>query len=317
MTVLVPTELTRDQALELLSQDEPHTLTLLAAARELRELHWGKRVTLHVLSNAKSGKCPEDCGFCSQSARFETGITEYPVISGDELFAQAKRADEAGAEKFCIVTATRGPQKALLDALCPAVTRIKSAFPRLQICCSLGLLTPETAERLRESGVDRYNHNLETSERFFPQVVSTHKWQDRVETMKLAKNLGMEACCGGIVGLGETDADVIDMLWTLKELEVDSIPINLFNPRPGTPFGHVTQLSPMKALRILAVARLLHPTRDLRAAGGREAVLGPLQPLALFACNSIFAEGYLTTPGQGLSADETMIAALGYEVHRE
>lgn len=303
--------------MELLSGDDPHTLTLLAAARELRELHWGKRVTLHVLSNAKSGRCPEDCGFCSQSARFETGIPEYPLLSEEELFAQASRANEAKAEKFCIVTATRGPQKALLDRLCPTVSRIKTAFPHLKICCSLGLLTPETAQRLRDAGVDRYNHNLETSERFFPEIVSTHAWQDRVETTRLAKSLGMEACCGGIVGMGETDADVVDMLWTLKELDVDSIPINLFNPRPGTPFGHVPQLSPMKALRILAVARLLHPAKDVRAAGGREVVLGPLQPLALFAANSIFANGYLTTGGQGLSADEEMIAAVGYEVHRE
>lgn len=310
-------ECTRDQALELLTGDEPHTLTLLARARELRERAWGRRVTLHILSNAKSGRCPEDCGFCSQSARFETGIAEYPLLSADELFEQAQRADAVGAAKFCIVTATRGPNAHVLDQLCPSVERIKTAFPHLKICCSLGLLTPESASRLKASGVDRYNHNLETSERYFPEVVATHGWRDRVETTRLAKQMGMEACCGGIVGIGETDADIIDMLWTLKELDVDSIPINLFNPRPGTPFAHVTPLTAMKALRVLAVARLIHPDRDIRAAGGREIVLGSLQPLALFAVNSIFSDGYLTTPGQGLSADEKMIRELGYEIFRE
>jgi biotin synthase len=270
-----------------------------------------------VLSNAKSGRCSEDCGFCSQSARFETGVAEYPLLSDDDLFDQARRANDAKAEKFCIVTATRGPNDRLLDSLCPSVTRIKDAFPHLKICTSLGLLTRGAAERLRTAGVDRYNHNLETSRGFFPNVVSTHSWDDRVDTVRIAKEHGMEACCGGIVGMGESDGDIVDLLFSLRELEVDSIPLNLFNPRPGTPFGEAAPLSAMKALRVLAIARLVNPSRDIRCAGGREAVLGPLQPLALFAVNSIFANGYLTTTGQGLEADERMIRELGYEVFRE
>ena len=309
--------ISREEAVRLLSSDAPHTLALLEQARVLREKHFGQTVVLHVLSNAKSGRCSEDCGFCSQSARFETGIAEYPLLSDDELYEQARIANEARAEKFCIVTATRGPTGALLDRLCPSVTRIKDAFPRLKICTSLGLLNQESASRLRDSGVDRYNHNLESSRAFFPNIVSTHRWEERVETVQLAKDHGMEACCGGIVGLGESDADIIDLFFSLRDLDVDSIPVNLFNPRPGTPFGNVAPLSPMKGLRVLALARLINPAKDIRAAGGREAVLGHLQSLALFAVNSLFTNGYLTTTGQSFSQDEEMIREVGYEIVRE
>lgn len=308
---------TRNEALDLLRNDTCHTLALLEKARIVREQYFGRAVVLHILSNAKSGRCSEDCGFCSQSARFDTGIETYPLISSDDLFEQARLANEARAEKFCIVTATRGPTSALCDDLCPSITRIKEAFPLLKICASVGLLTEMTAARLRGAGVDRYNHNLESSRDFFPQIVSTHSWEDRQDTVRIAKSHGMEACCGGIVGLGETQEDIIDLLFSLRELDVDSIPINLFNPRPGTPFGDVKPLEPMAALRILAIARLINPSKDLRAAGGREAILGALAPLSLFAASSIFTNGYLTTPGQGLTDDEKMIADMGYEIVRE
>lgn len=309
--------ISRDEAVGILHGERPHTLELLEQARRLREKHFGRTVVLHILSNAKSGRCSEDCGFCSQSARFETGIAEYPLLSADALFEQARRADKARAEKFCIVTATRGPNGTLLDLLCPAVTRIKEAFPHLKICTSLGILNDATADRLAAAGVDRYNHNLESSRAFFPRIVSTHRWEDRVETVQLAKSRGMEACCGGIVGMGERDEDIVDLFFALQGLDVDSIPVNLFNPRPGTPFGDVAPLDPLKALRILALARLINPTKDIRAAGGREAVLGSLQPLALFAVNSIFTNGYLTTSGQNASQDEAMIRQVGYEIMRE
>lgn len=306
----------RNEALEILAGGNPHTLTLLDCARVLRERHFGKTVVLHVLANAKSGLCSEDCAFCSQSARFETGIEEYPLLSDDELYERARRADDANAEKFCIVTATRGPTKPLLDKLCPTITRIKSDFPRLRICTSLGLLTADTATRLREAGVDRYNHNLESSERFFPNIVSTHSWSDRATTVNHAKRAGMEACCGGIVGMGESDEDIVDLLISLKDLDVDSIPINLFNARPGTPFADAPALTAMKALRVLALARLMLPEKDIRCAGGREAILKDLQPMCLFAVNSIFTNGYLTTPGQDEDADARMIEMMGYEVVR-
>lgn len=309
--------ISRDEARTLLTSGSPHTLELLERARRIREEHFGRTVVLHILSNAKSGRCSEDCGFCSQSARFNTGIPTWPLLSGDDLFEQARAANGARAEKFCIVTATRGPTSRLCDDLCPSISRIKEAFPRLKICTSLGLLSDPIAARLREAGVDRYNHNLETSERFFPRIVSTHSWRDRAETVRIAKAHDMEACCGGIVGLGEEDEDIIDLLFALRDLDVDSIPINLFNPREGTPFGETPKLDPMKALRILAVARLVNPEKDIRCAGGREAILGSLQPLALFAVNSIFTNGYLTTPGQSLTDDEKMIAEIGYEIVRE
>lgn len=310
-------EISRDDAVRALSGDEPHTLELLAQARILREEHWGRKVIVHVLANAKSGACSEDCAFCSQSARFETGVDEYPLLSGDELYRRAAAANAERAEKFCIVTATRGPTPGLLKNLCPSIERIKADFPSLKICTSLGLLNRENAETLKKAGVDRYNHNLESSERYFPNLVSTHSWRDRIETVSHAKKAGMEACCGGIVGMGENDEDVVDLLFALRDLDVDSVPINLFNPRPGTPFGDVPAMSPMKALRIYSLARMILPAKDIRAAGGREEVLRHLQPLALFAVNSIFSNGYLTTPGQGHNADEEMIRDIGYEVYRD
>ena len=307
----------KNHALTLLSQELPHTLGLLEEARKVREKHFGKKVLVHVLANAKSGQCSEDCGFCSQSVRFKTDIEEYPLIDSDDLYARAQKADEAGAEKFCIVTATRGPTTALLDQLCPSIERIKADFPDLKICTSLGLLEKDAAERLKSSGVTRYNHNLESSERHFPKLVTTHTYDDRISTVQTAKDAGLESCCGGIIGTGEDDEDIIDLFYKLKELDVESIPINFFNPRPGTPYGDLKPIEGMKALRILAIARLIHPDKDIRCAGGREVVLGTLQPFCLYAVNSIFTNGYLTTPGQGRSDDEKMISEIGYEICRE
>ncbi|RMH59066.1 MAG: biotin synthase BioB [Candidatus Hydrogenedentota bacterium] len=306
--------LSRDEIVDLLSADRPHFLELLEEARKMREKHYDRFVTIHILSNAKSGRCSEDCGFCSQSARYSTAIETYPLLKPETLLEQASNAAAAGAEKFCIVTATRAATRPLLDKLCPTISTIKKTFPHLKICTSLGLLTPEAAQRLKEAGADRYNHNLETSERFFPNLVTTHSWTDRVRSVEIAKTAGLETCCGGLVGIGETKEDIADWLLALHRLDVDSIPINLFDPRPGTPYASVRPLSATEALRILALARLVHPHRDIRCAGGREKILGPLQPLALFAVNSIFSNGYLTTPGQGLAADREMIRAVGYQI---
>lgn len=304
--------LSRDEALGVLQCPDEELLALLDAAFMVRRAHHGKKVYVHVLENAKSGSCPEDCSFCSQSSRYKTGVERYKTESADELVAAARKAYEAGASTYCMVTATRGPSKRDLDTICEAVKRIKAELP-ISICTSLGVIDGAGAERLVAAGVDRYNHNLETSERYYPELVSTHTWSDRHATLKTAKAAGMQACAGGIIGMGESLEDRVDLALALRDLEVESVPVNLLNPRPGTPLGDKEQIRPQDALKALAMFRLVHPDRDVRIAGGREVVLGSMQALALYAANSLFANGYLTTGGQGESADARMLSEAGFE----
>jgi biotin synthase len=216
-----------------------------------------------------------------------------------------------------MVTATRGPSAKDLDVICGAVARIKEELPGLSVCTSLGLLGPEEARRLAAAGVDRFNHNLETTRARFSTVCSTHTWEDRVATVREAKAAGMEACCGGILGMGETLEERVELAMELAALEVDSVPVNLLDARAGTPLEDRGAMNPQDALRGLAMFRFFHPKADLRVAGGREVVLGPMQALALYPANSLFVEGYLTTGGQGEDADRAMIEAAGFEVVAE
>jgi biotin synthase len=304
--------LTRDEARRVLGCPDDQLLALLDAAYRVRRTFHGNTVRIHVLQNAKSGACPEDCGFCSQSRHYQTPAAEYPMQTVDEIVEGARRAKRAKAWKYCIVTATRGPSQRDLDTVCEAVRRIKAEM-ELTVCASLGVLTAEKARRLKEAGVDRFNHNLETSERFFPEVVTTHGFADRVSTIRLAKEAGMEACCGGIVGMGEDDDDVVELAFALRELAVESVPVNFLDPRPGTPLGALPRVTPQYCLKVLCLFRFLHPRADLRVAGGREVNLRWLQPMALYAVNSIFTSGYLTTPGATPSQDHQMIRDLGFE----
>jgi biotin synthase len=233
--------------------------------------------------------------------------------SVDELVAAAHVAAAAQAKRFCMVTATRGPSQRDLDTICEAARRIKAEV-KIDLCASLGLLTAEKAKRLADAGVDRFNHNLETSARHFDDVVSTHRFADRVNTVKLAREAGMETCSGGIVGLGESDEDVIDLAFALRDLDVDSMPVNFLDPRPGTPLAGHRRIEPTYALRALCLFRLVHPRADLRVAGGREVNLRGLQAMALYPANSMFTSGYLTTGGNAPSDDHQMILDLGFTI---
>src|SRR5262252_8764353 len=311
--VLAGTAATRDQARAVLEAPPDELLALLDAAFRVRRAHWGRRVSLHVLENAKLGACPEDCGFCSQSQRHASPSGEAPIKTVDELVAGARRAHAARAKRYCMVTATRGPSQRDLDTICEAATRIKAELD-IELCASLGLLTEAKAQRLAAAGVDRFNHNLETSERHYERIVSTHTWRDRVETVQLAKRAGMDTCCGGIVGLGESEDDLLDLAFALRELDVDSVPVNFLDARPGTPLAGRPLVEPGFALRALCMFRLVHPRTDLRVAGGREITLRALQAMALYPANSIFTQGYLTTGGATAHADHQMIRDAGFEL---
>ena len=276
-------------------------------------MNHGRDVRVHVLQNAKSGLCPEDCTFCSQSLSAGTGVERYRMQTVDELVAGARRAHEMKAVKYCIVTATRGPSAGELETVCEAVRQIKSEMP-IHICTSLGLLKEGQAEQLAAAGVDRFNHNLETSRDFFSEICSTHSYEDRIATVRAAKRAGMEACCGGIMGMGEREEDRVALAFELRELEVESIPVNFLDPRPGTPLGDRPRLTPGECLRTLCMYRFVNPTRDIRIAGGREVNLRRMQPYALYPANSLFVDGYLTTPGQGFEADMQMIEDAGFRV---
>jgi biotin synthase len=303
---------TREEALAVVRAPDVELLPILEAAYRVRRHFHGNRVKVHILENAMSGMCPEDCGWCSQSKVAKGDVEKYRLITKEEMLEGARKAKAAGAYKYCLVTSTRGPNAQQMDVICDAVREIKSKVG-IRVCTSLGILEREQAFRLKEAGVDRFNHNLETSERHFDKVCSTHTYQERLRTIAYVHEAGMESCCGGIVGMGEADEDVVDLAFDLRRLGVTSIPVNFLNPRPGTPLGDQPLQDPKRCLRVLCMVRFVNPPRDIRCAGGREVNLRSLQPMLLYPCNSIFTNGYLTTGGNGESEDFRMIRDLGFE----
>ncbi len=311
--VLEGEELTTEQGLAMLQCPDAELLDLLAASYRIRRQYFGNRVQLYFLMNAKSGLCPEDCGYCSQSKVSSADIPRYNLLSAEKLLDGARVAAERQAKTFCIVISARGPSNREMDAVCSIVPQIKSQY-NLKICACLGLLTPDQAERLKACGVDRVNHNLNTSEAYYGDICTTHTFQDRVSTLSAVRNAGMELCSGGIIGMGEADADVVSMAFTLRSLRVESIPVNFLNPIDGTPLAGMRKLNPRYCLKVLAMFRFANPDRELRIAGGRELHLGSLQSLGLYPANSIFVGDYLTTKGQAPAADYKMVEDLGFEV---
>ena len=309
-------EITKAEALSVLRAPDEELLSILDAAYRVRRHFHGNKVKIHVLENAMSGMCPEDCKFCSQSNISTGEVERYRLESKDEMVAAAKKAKAAGAYKYCIVTSTRGPSDPQLATICAAVKEIKETVG-IRVCTSLGILEREQAFRLKDAGVDRFNHNLESSSRHFPEICTTHTYEDRLRTIGYAQEAGMESCCGGIVGMGEKDEDLVDLAFELRRLGVTSIPINFLNPRPGTPLGDQPLQDPKRCLKVLCMVRFANPSRDVRCAGGREVVLRSMQALALYPCNSIFTNGYLTTGGNADDADARMIREMGFEIYTE
>jgi biotin synthase len=306
--------LTREEALAVAHLPLDDLPSLVALAHRVR-LEWcGPEVELESLINAKSGACPEDCAFCSQSVRFDTAVDVYPFLDINEIVEAAHATRAAGATQFCIVVAVRGPEERLLRRVIDAVDAVHRETG-LEVACSLGLLTKEQAERLAAAGVRRYNHNLEACREVFPQVCTTHSYDDRVDTARLAMDAGMELCCGGILGMGETLEQRVDFAFELAELGPCEVPVNLLDPRPGTPLERQTVLSPREALQAIALFRLILPSAWLRLAGGRERVLGELQALGLLAgANALIVGNYLTTTGRSAEEDHALLEALGMPV---
>lgn len=304
---------TRMECLQLLQTTEDRFLDLVAAAYRIRRHYFGNTVKLQMLLNAKSGACQEDCHYCSQSSISTAEIDRYALISPQEMVDGARRAARAKAQRFCIVISGRSPLDKEIHQISAAVTQIKQEMP-IQVCCSLGLLNEKQAVQLKAAGVDRINHNLNTSETYHSSICTTHTFQDRLTTLNHARAAGLELCSGGIIGMGECDEDLVDLALALREVNPDSIPVNMLHPVPGTPFQEKQDLTPQRCLKIFCLFRFLHPSREIRAAGGREWNLRSLQPMVLYVADSLFVDGYLTTPGQPAPEVWKMIEDLGFTV---
>jgi biotin synthase len=304
----------RELLFALAELPQEHVPQLLDLADEVRTQYCGNGIAVEVLYNAKKGGCSEDCNFCSQSARFASDVDAEPLSSVEGFLDAARDAYERGAGELCIVVAVRGPSTKLLERVCTAVPLIKERYP-LTVAVSLGILREDQIVKLVEAGVDKVNHNLETSRRYFPSVCTTHSYEERWQTCQLVKKHDLELCCGGIIGMGETVEDRIDFLTSLQELQPQEVPVNFLNPRPGTPFGDRSLVEPTEALRFVAMARLALPSALIRFAGGREVTLQGLQDLGMRSgASGLVLGNYLTTAGRKDNDDFAMLDRLGFEV---
>jgi len=313
--VLAGHTVTADEALAILRAPDDELLEILAAAYQIRRRWFGNTVQLYFLMNAKSGLCPEDCHYCSQAKTATSDIPRYNLLSREKLLDGARLAAERGSKTYCIVISARGPSEREIQAVEKIVPEIKSRHD-LEVCACLGLLTTDQARRLAACGVNKVNHNLNTSAEFYGQICTTHTYQDRIETLQAVRAAGLELCSGGIIGMGERDADVVQMALALRQLEVESIPLNFLIDIDGTPLADSQRLNPRYCLKALAMFRFVNPRSELRIAGGRELHLGSLQALGLYAANSMFVGDYLTTRGQPPEADYKMIEEMGFTITR-
>lgn len=303
--------ISREAARAVLAAPDDEILDQLSAAYRVRRHYWGNRVRLHFLLNAQSGLCPEDCGYCSQSKLSTAEIEKYPMLARDRILAAAGRAAVLKAGTFCLVISGRSPGERVLEKVIDSVREIKSRHD-LRVCACLGLLSPDQARRLAEAGVDTVNHNLNTSEEHYGSICTTHTYADRERTVRNVAEAGITTCSGGIVGMGESDDDIIELALALRAMNVRSVPVNFLIPIAGTPLEGISSLDPRRCLRVLCLFRLLLPSQEIRIAGGREVHLRSLQPLGLYPANSIFVGDYLTTPGQAAHADFAMIREAGF-----
>lgn len=313
-TVIDGYQLSKEEATEILNSNDEEILSLVNAAYEIRKYYYGKKVKLNLIINAKSGLCPEDCGYCAQSIKAKTEIDRYSLISKQTIVEGAKEAKKNRIGTYCIVMSGRRPTNNEVDTVISAVETIKNEVEQLKICACMGLVTEEQAVKLKAAGVDRFNHNINTSANHHANITTTHDYEDRVATIENVKSAGISPCSGVICGMGETDDDIVDMAFALKELDADSIPVNFLHPIKGTKLEDMNDLTPIRCMKILALFRFINPTKEIRISGGREFNLRSLQNLGLFIANSIFVGDYLTTDGQCPEEDYQLIEDLGFEI---
>lgn len=312
--ILDGADISIEEAGLLMASAKSELLALMQGADAVRRKFCGNKIDLCSLINAKSGLCSEDCKFCSQSSRYKTGCGVYPLVSIEKMVSSASQAKNSGAGSFCIVISGADPTKKEFEKIKHAIARIKKEV-RIEVDCSLGSMDMESAKELKALGVDRYNHNLETSENFYRNICTSHSYQNRLDTVLLAKSSGLGLCCGGIIGMGEGPKEQLDMAFTLKKLDVRCVPINILNPRKGTPLENIKPLHPLEILKTIAIFRLILPKATIKIAGGREYGLRDLQPAAFMAgANGMIIGGYLTTKGRSVKQDLQMVRDLGFEL---
>jgi len=304
---------TREASRWILDGDDVELLSLVQAAFEPRRAHFGRTVGVQVLDNVQNGLCPEDCGYCAQSKVTTAGIREYPMKSDDEILKNAAEAAEGGAVRFCMAMSGRGPSLHRARRFARLIERIKAEHD-IEVCLSAGIMGDEHVAVLAAAGLDRLNHNLNTSERHYATICTTHTYADRVATLEAARRGGVELCSGLIVGMGETSDDIVEVAFKLRELGAPSIPVNFLIPIEGNPVQDDGSLSPERCVRVLCLVRLVNPRAEIRIAGGREGHLRGLQSLALYAANSLFVGGYLTTRGDPWADTYALIEDAGFVV---
>jgi biotin synthase len=288
--------------------------SLAAVAHEVRLAWCGPEVEVEGILSARTGGCPEDCHFCSQSSRFDSPVVATPFLDTEQVLAAARETAALGASEFCLVLAVRGPDERTMGRLLELVPLVRQETG-LQVAVSAGILDRSQAERLAEAGTHRYNHNLETARSFFGQIVTTHTWEERFATCRLVREVGMELCCGVLLGMGETDAQRLELLGQVRDAGPAEVPVNFLNPRPGTPLAGRPLVAPLEAIRWIALFRLALPGVILRYAGGREVTLRELQAMGMTAgINALIVGNYLTTLGRAPADDLAMLADLGMPV---
>jgi biotin synthase len=304
--------ITFEDSKRLLSTDD--IITLSSYANAITRKFNGDRVDVESLINAKSGNCPEDCSFCAQSSFYDSGITKYPLLNKERILEKANIAKENGSSSFCLVCAYKSPPEKDFHEICEIIQAIKSSVD-IEVNVSLGFMTPQRARKLKSLNVKRYNHNLETSESYFSQICRTHDFHDRLNTARIVKAEGLELCCGGIIGMGETPIQRIELAFSIASLRPDEVPLNILIPKQGTPFHNMPSLHPMEIIKTIAIWRFIIPKTILKIAGGREVHLGDTEEFALKAgANGIITGGYLTTTGNHFDKDISMIRKIGLKV---
>ena len=305
-------QLSREEALAILNTPDGELPELIARAEVLRRKYKGNHVSIHILTNARSGNCSQDCAYCAQSCRSKADIDKYKWVADEKLYEDNDFVNEHHLSRHCIGLSGMKFTDAEIEVLAEKIRKMKADGTHL--CCSIGFLTEHQAKVLKDAGLDRINHNLNSSRNYYPNICSTHTFDQRVANIRMLQGLGYEICSGGIIGMGESREDVVDMLMELREIQPEALPINFLLPIPGTPLEHadMSVLSTAYCMKVLCLARLLVPKADIRCAAGREVYFKGEENMLLRVVDSIFASGYLTAGGQGIRDTIQAIEAAGF-----